>query len=285
MDPKPIVVSVCCITYNHENFIRQAIEGFLMQKTNFLFEIIISDDCSTDNNREIINTYIEQHPGKIRLLTSATNTGSHKNMIRCIGAAKGSYIAKCEGDDYWSDPDKLQKQVDFLKRNPNYVICCHYTRVIDVKGNTIHVEPDPKPLKYSFLDLLIGKQVETKTATILYRNTPAVNKIFSEPWYLSCFAGDKFFKLWATRNTGLSIYVMPEVMSCYRNHPGGIWSMIDDKVRLKMMISDFNLIIRLFTYPEAYKKKLMLLYLRRYLLFEIMNKDFKKAFQTIKYLA
>jgi len=285
MDPKPIVVSICCITYNHESFIAQAIEGFLMQKTNFNFEIIIGDDCSIDNNRKVINSYIKKHPGRIKLLSSETNIGPHRNMFRCIAAAKGQYIAKCEGDDYWSDPRKLQKQVDFLQKNPSYIICCHYTRVVDIKGNTIHVDLNPQPLKYSFLDLLIGKQMETKTATIMYQNTPVVNKIFSEPWYLNCFAGDKFFKLWATRNTGRSIYVMPEVMSCYRNHPGGIWSMIDARVRLKMMISDFNLIIRRFTYPEAYKKKLMLFYLRRYLFFEIMNRDFKKVYQTIKYLA
>ena len=283
MDTSPIV-SVCCITYNHENFIGQAIEGFLMQKTNFPFEIIISDDCSTDNTRKVINAYIEQHPGKIKLLSSATNIGSHRNIARSINAAKGKYIAKCEGDDYWSHPYKLQKQVDFLRNNPNYIICCHYTRVIDVTGNTIHVDPNPKPLKYSFLDLLIGKQVETKTATVMYQNIPAANKLFTEPWYLSCFAGDKFFKLSATRNTGMSIYVMPEVMSCYRNHTGGVWSMIDTRARMKMVISDFNLIIRKFTYPKIYKKRLMFLYLRRYLLFEFMNRDYRKIYQTIKYL-
>lgn len=255
-----------------------------MQKTNFPFEIIIGDDCSTDNARKVINTYIDEHPGKIKILSSATNIGLHKNMLRTISAAKGKYIALCEGDDYWSDPYKLQKQVDFLQSNTNYVICCHYTRVIDAKGNTIHVEPNPQPLRYSFLDLLIGKQMETKTATIMYRNTPEVNQVFSEPWFIKCFAGDKFFKLSATRNTGLAIYVIPKVMSCYRTHTGGVWSMIDAKARMKMIVSDFNLIIRKFAYPETYKKRLMLLYLRRYLLFEIMNRDFRKIYQTIKYL-
>jgi len=284
MNSKPIV-SVVCITYNHANFIGQAIEGFLNQETNFPYEILIGDDCSTDSTREIINGYIERNPGKIKLITSSTNRGFHKNLISTASASTGTYVAMCEGDDYWCDPYKLQKQVDFLQSNPSYVICCHYTRVIDATGNTLHVETNPKPLKYRFLDLLIGKQLETKTATLMYHNTASVNSIFSEPWYLSCFAGDKFFKLSATSNTGLSIYVIPEVMSCYRNHSGGIWSMIDAKVRMKMVISDFNLIIRRFPYPKIYKKKLMMLYIRRYLLFEIRNRDFKKAYHTIKYLA
>ncbi|HWZ35843.1 MAG TPA: glycosyltransferase, partial [Mucilaginibacter sp.] len=270
--------------YNHANFIGQAIEGFLKQQTNFRSEILISDDCSTDNTREIINGYIERYPGQIKLLSANTNVGAHKNLANTINAATGKYIAMCEGDDYWIDAYKLQKQVDFLQSNPGYVICCHYTRVVDATGNTLYVDTNPKPLKYSFLDLLIGKQRETKTATIVYQNTAAANSVYSEPWFLNSFAGDKMFKLSATRHTGLSIYVIPQVMSCYRNHRGGMWSMIDARVRMKMVISDFNLIIRKFSYPKIYKKKLMVLYLKRYFLFEIMNKDFKKIYQTIKYL-
>lgn len=284
MSVNPVMVSICCVTYNHGKFIREAIDGFLMQRTSFACEIIIGDDHSTDNTREIINKYMKQYPGKIRLISSTINVGVHRNLTNVIKATTGTYIALCEGDDYWTDLLKLQKQVDFLEKHNDYVICCHYTRVIDETRRTLYVDPAPVPLKHSYLDLLCGKQQETKTATMVYRNTPEANNIYSQPWFFNCFAGDKIFKLSATQNTGGLIYVMPEVMSCYRNHNGGIWSMIDAKVRTKMSISDFNLIIRRFSYPASQKRKLLMLYLSRYFLFEIMNSNFGKAFQTIKYL-
>jgi hypothetical protein len=108
--------------------------------------------------------------------------------------------------------------------------------------------------------------------------------VFSTSWFFECFAGDKMFKLWATHNTGGKIYVIPEVMSCYRRHEGGIWSMINAKARMEMVISDFNLIIKNFTYSAIAKKKLLLLYVKRYLLFELQNKRFRKAYDTLKYL-
>jgi glycosyltransferase involved in cell wall biosynthesis len=116
------LVSIVCITFNHELFIEQAIEGFLMQKTSFPYEIVIGEDCSTDRTRQICLEYFNNQKDKIRLLPSQDNLGYIKNFRRSVHASKGKYIALCEGDDYWTDPLKLQKQVNFFEDNPNYAI-------------------------------------------------------------------------------------------------------------------------------------------------------------------
>lgn len=126
---KAPLVSVCCITYNHAPFIRKAIEGFLMQKVNFPIEYIIAEDCSTDNTLAICKSYAEKYPDIIRIITSEHNVGGIENERRAMLAAKGRYIALCEGDDYWTDPLKLQKQVDFLESHPDYSVTFHRYKI------------------------------------------------------------------------------------------------------------------------------------------------------------
>lgn len=121
------LVSVCMITYNHEPYIRQAIEGVMMQQTDFLFELVIGEDCGADATRVICEEYQAQYPAKIRLLPATGNKGVIGNFFATINAATAKYIAFCEGDDYWTDPDKLQRQVDFLEANPDYGLV--YTEV------------------------------------------------------------------------------------------------------------------------------------------------------------
>ena len=122
-------VSISCLTYNHGKFIEEALKGFLMQKTNFAFEILIHDDASTDNTVEIIKKYQKKFPDIIKPVFQNNNLWSQG--IRALSAtynfprAKGEYIAMCEGDDFWTDPEKLQKQVDFLDENHDYVACVH----------------------------------------------------------------------------------------------------------------------------------------------------------------
>jgi glycosyltransferase involved in cell wall biosynthesis len=281
---RDLMVSICCITYNQEHFIAQALEGFIMQQTNFEFEIVIGNDCSTDGTSGLLELFREKYPSKITVISNEKNMGCYYNFMNTLKNCKGKYIALCEGDDYWTDPHKLQKQVDFLEKNPDYVICCHYSRVINSSGETLYVHPNPVPREYTYLDLLAGRQEETKTASVVYHNIPEVYQLFLKPWYFNVFAADKILKLFATFNTGRKIYVMPEVMSCYRNHVGGIWSMIKYDSRMEMMISDFNLIIKQFSYPVSQKKRLLLLYVKRYLVFELRRYRMRKVYDTVKYL-
>lgn len=120
MSTEEISVSVCMITFNHEDYIRHAIEGVLMQKCDSDFELVIGEDCSGDNTRSICSEYASKFPGRVRLLTSDRNLGMVRNFSRTVRACSGKYVAFCEGDDYWTDQFKIQKQFDFLEHNPDY---------------------------------------------------------------------------------------------------------------------------------------------------------------------
>lgn len=128
-DKSQILVSICCITYNHAQFIRKALDGFLMQETTFPVEIILAEDCSTDGTRAICEEYAARYPEKIRYICSETNVGAVENEARALRAAKGKYIALCEGDDYWTEPLKLQKQVDFMETHPEYSVTFHRYKI------------------------------------------------------------------------------------------------------------------------------------------------------------
>jgi len=112
------IISVNMITYNHEPYISQAIECVLKQKTDFPFELVIGEDCSTDGTRKIVMDYAKNYPDIIRVISSEKNVGAANNSKRTIQACRGKYIAWCEGDDYWHNPDKLQKQAEYLENNP-----------------------------------------------------------------------------------------------------------------------------------------------------------------------
>ena len=130
------LVSIVTITYNHEPYIRKCIEGVLMQQINFPIEFIIAEDCSTDGTLAICKEYAEKYPELIRLITSENNVGAIANERRAMKAAKGKYIAFCEGDDYWTDSLKLQKQVDFLEKNLEYSVCFHRCKHFNVVDRT-----------------------------------------------------------------------------------------------------------------------------------------------------
>lgn len=130
--PIPIV-SICCITYNHEKYIRDTLEGFVTQKTNFPFEIVISDDCSKDNTKSIIAEYKDKYPNLLRDVCPEHNIGVIANFQHVLERAEGKYIAFCEGDDYWVDALKLQKQVDFMESHHDVGLCyTDYNRQLDV---------------------------------------------------------------------------------------------------------------------------------------------------------
>lgn len=162
------LVSVRCITYNHEPYIAQAIDGFLMQKTNFPFEVVIHDDASTDRTAEIIREYEKKYPLIIKPIYQTENQYSKGNgsVSKAIDPKlKGKYIAFCEGDDYWIDPNKLQMQVDFLEKNPEYGICYTKTKCY-VQARNRYIRPFGKNIK-SFEDLLFnGNRIPTLTVVV-----------------------------------------------------------------------------------------------------------------------
>ena len=169
------LLSIVTITYNHEPFIAKTIEGVLMQQVNFPIEFIIAEDCSTDGTRAICQRYADEHPELIRLITSESNVGAVANERRAMLAARGKYIAFCEGDDYWTDPLKLQKQVDFLESHPDYSVtfhrCKHYNvethEMID--DNCGYLFADNNQLGVDITTAQFFKTWITQPLTMVYR--------------------------------------------------------------------------------------------------------------------
>ena len=224
MKNNEVIVSVCMITYNHEKYISEAIEGVLMQKTTFPIELIIGEDCSTDSTRKIVVEYAEKHPDIIRPLLPERNLGMMTNFIETMQEATGKYIALCEGDDYWTDPYKLQKQVDILEANENIVAVATNAAICDFNGNTIQkekivVSPDNKDGAYNLHDFF-SKGIQYPTLTVVFRNRE-MDFIKSKMQYLSNpFLGD--WTLWVLLHTLGDFYFINQVTASYRVNPNSV---------------------------------------------------------------
>ena len=172
MEIKPLV-SISCITYNHAPYIRQCLDGFLMQKTTFPFEILIHDDASTDNTADIIREYERKYPDIIKPIYQKENQYSKGIPISATfnwPRAMGKYIALCEGDDYWIDPLKLQKQIDVLEKDPACSLCFHNAIIKNFQNNTeIEFNKKGKKNVYSIRDAIVRSWF-TPTASFVFRN-------------------------------------------------------------------------------------------------------------------
>lgn len=235
MTKSNLKVSILTITYNHERFIRQTLESILSQETDFNYEVIVADDASTDRTQEIIKQITDKNPGIIKPVLRKKNIGALANSLDTLKRATGNYIALCEGDDYWSDSRKLQKQVDFLDKNAEYVGSFHRAKVIYEDGSRSSVYPDVKDSTWYTIEELL-KINYIPTSSVLYRRqdySKMPDNIMPLDWYIHLFHA-KFGK----------IKYMPEVMSIYRKHDVGIWSDYDtdrDKIWLKYGLQFINL--------------------------------------------
>ena len=215
------MVSICSITYNHAPFIRQCLDGFLMQQCNFPIEIIINDDCSTDGTTEIIREYAEKYPDKIFPIFHEENQYSKgvRGMFQkfVFPKARGKYIAMCEGDDYWTDPLKLQKQVDFLESHPDYSMCCHRSKLLydglPHVGRSWYEHIDNCELDIA----CIMRPPAIPTASIMLRTYVARKA----PIHKDFIAGDIIIH--ATALTYGRVYGLSGEMAIYRRHSDG-WS-------------------------------------------------------------
>lgn len=219
-------LSVCVPTYNHENFIGQMLDGALMQQTSFPFEIVIGDDASTDRTQGIIREYSEKYPGRIRAYLHDKNQGpasprefaGRNNVLGLLKACQGEYVAMCEGDDYWTDPLKLQKQIDFLDNHKDYSVCHHNVKVIYEDGSESHLfNSDDQQLTSSIENVLEDKWFMA-TASWVYRNY-FKDEDFAD-WHAKAAAGD-----WAIL-IQLAAYgkigYLPDTMGIYRKHSAGL---------------------------------------------------------------
>ena len=223
-----IKVSVVCITYNHAGFIRQALDGFVMQKTNFDFEVIVHDDASTDGTADIIREYADKYPNIIKPILQTENQWSRDISISheyTWPQIHGKYVAYCEGDDYWTDENKLQKQVDFLDANPEYSICFHpVVRRWQDGSKTDEIIPFKKD-RFGKTELDINdlkRRNFMATCSVMYRwclngcEERFPRGILPGDWYLHMLHAQ----------VG-KIHMLPDVMGVYRKHAGGIWFGVD----------------------------------------------------------
>src|SRR5438105_666490 len=160
-------LSVLLTTYNHERYIAPAIESALMQETDFDFEIVVSEDCSTDGTRSIVESYRERHPDRIRARYSPQN-GGEETWVRSYHSCNGEYVALLDGDDYWTSPDKLQKQADFLDAHPECSMCGHAMAVVreDNSEPPIYwIHPDQKEIS-TLEDLILNNFIFTGSAVL-----------------------------------------------------------------------------------------------------------------------
>jgi glycosyltransferase involved in cell wall biosynthesis len=211
-------VSICMVTYNHEKYIGQAIESVLMQSVNFDYEIVIGEDCSTDNTRDILIGYQKRYPDKINLLLNESNVGAQNNFIGILNNCKGKYVACLEGDDYWTEPSKLQKQTNFLDSHPDFVICFHWAGWLDQETEELkswkYGPPVIKP--YYTVDDLLEYSNFIPTCSVMFRN--GLLDGFPD-WFFKAGIGD--FPLHIMNAQHGKIGFLDEPMAVYRRHKEG----------------------------------------------------------------
>jgi glycosyltransferase involved in cell wall biosynthesis len=266
MNSKPLV-SIACICYNHAPYIAQCLDGFLSQKVNFPIEIVIYDDASSDGTREILQEYQSKHPDLFHLYLNEENQYSkgvrgityRYNFPRC----RGKYIALCEGDDYWSDPEKLQKQVDFLESNRNYTATVHMAVVFNQNTGKSedsvysHVDQD---FDLRFSDILKYQGGVYPTCSLLMRK----DKVLLPDNLLYFTGADLIFIIFLVLQG--KVRYMKEKMSVYRIQSGGVYQ--GEKKDISFYIRNRR---NLEYFYKALSQHLELKYQLRVLLFRIKN--------------
>lgn len=230
MSDKNIMVSVDMITYGHEKYIRQAIEGVLMQQTDFAVELIIADDCSPDRTKDIVEDIINNHPkgNIIKYFRHEKNLGMQANGMFAIQKCTGKYIALCEGDDYWTDPLKLQKQVDFLENNEEYNFI---VTDFDVVGKKNYTNPywlnRFRERQFTItLEDYFTKPWITKTLTLLFRNCLYIEEITQYKHFRDIHL------IYLLLKEGKNGFFLNEKTGVYRVHSGGVHSGLQNNKNL-----------------------------------------------------
>jgi len=210
-------ITVAINTYNHDAFLDQALEGVLMQQTTYPYEVLVVDDCSTDGTPDVLEHYARRHPGLIRAIVNERNQGALSSMIQLFEQARGDYVATFDGDDYWTDPAKLQLQVSFLEANPDFVLCGHNCVMRNEWTGTETLRPDG------------GRDRILTTSDLIDFHLPAGSMVFRNgllPSWPECFRslafGDRVIALMLSEVGKVHYWTRP--MSVYRIHAQGLWS-------------------------------------------------------------
>lgn len=278
------VVSVFCPTYNHEKYISECLDGIVMQQTNFAIEVIVQDDASTDYTAEIIKKYASKYNYIIPILHNENHYSKGKNLNEYFFKnAKGKYFAFCEGDDYWTDPYKLQKQVDFLEANSDFAICFHNTEERyqnNEKPSYLYCKEDQKEV--TTIEDLLYKSNFIPTCSVVFRNS-----LFSyfPIWFANLGMGDWIIHI-LNAQYGKIRYIN-EVMGVHRIHREGVWSK-NSEVRNHILIYEAYVALSKHFYSQKALLNIITLkekeYLKLIYTFYIYQKDKKTAGKYINKL-
>lgn len=225
------VVTIVITTYNHEAYIAQCVESVLAQKTDFSFDVIVIDDCSTDGTAAVLEDLVAMHPRQLTVRRPPANRNDHHDFGAALDESRSRYLAMLDGDDFWTSPTKLQKQVDFLDQHPSYAVCCHAVEPINADGSPSTVRYDRRRPHYSRDDLWSACFIHTASA--VFRRS-AFDTL--PDWYYESVAGDwELFLLLTVRG---DVRFLDERLSAYRIHDGGLWSGLDSR-RQAQQVHDF----------------------------------------------
>jgi len=226
---EPVTVSVLVVTYNHEQFVRQALDSALAQQLTQPYEILVSEDCSTDGTREIVHGYAERYPHVVRLLLSERNLHSNEVVARGFRAARGRYVALLDGDDYWTSDDKLHTQTRLLDARPDLTMCFHNVQVVNERSRSIGRlwNAPGQPVESGLHELLRGNYIAT--SSVMYRRM-AVAEI--PAWYEGFFPVTDWPLHFLYAREGRIGY-LDRTLGCYRLHSGGLFSTLEEREKLE----------------------------------------------------
>lgn len=261
-DREPLV-SICIQTYQQVNYIKECLEGILMQETNFSFEILLGEDASSDGTREICIEYAQKYPDKIRLflhhrennIAINGNSTGRFNFLYNLYNARGKFIAICEGDDYWRDPHKLQKQVQVLENNSHLIACHHWQYIaIEKEGKFVEVEAPTTghgyfPQRVASVKNIFANQVRVKTRTVMFRNI--IDNQFFPSWFSEVAFGDVPLSFLLGKHGDLGF--IDEPMAVYRNTGKGLSSAgLKELGAKKFRVQHFKNWIQIWDYADRF---------------------------------
>lgn len=287
MDNTNILVSVICLTYNHEKYVKECLDSIVSQRTDFLFEIIVHDDASSDDTQKIIRDYVSEYPDIIKPILQTENQYSKgKSIVKDIMLPKcqGRYVAFCEGDDFWTDELKLQKQYDAIKRRPDCLMCVSTVRDVSEDGTPLESTHPSKKIKSQYFEtedfLKLASQEYAFQTTSYFIEREAYNEFIYNPpeFRKAAFVGDWPVQLYFC--TKGSICYINDEMSCYRRNVPG--SFTDGKSLSRQIKINQSLVkmIELFddyterkysTYCNAFKNR----FLSNDYYMQLKNKNYK----------
>lgn len=270
------ILTAYCLTYNHEKYIRKTLEGFVSQKTSYKYKVIVHDDASTDGTPQIVQEFADKYPDIIVPILQKEN--QYSKGVRIFSEIikskiEGKYVAICEGDDYWCDENKLQMQIDFMEKNPEYSLCAHNTERIDVDGNNLHnnINKETEDRDYTADEIIASIEGRLfHTSSYLYRME--LRKQMPQEVYCIKHVGDLPLSIYFA--TCGKVHYFGKIMSKYRIMTPGSWSQRENKDKkakknvAKMFIEFFD---RVDKYTE-YKYTKSFRFAKKLYRYNLMNK-------------